>query len=147
MGSVFEPWQEELLATCRAGRLATVGDGGLPRLVPVCYARDGATFVIAIDEKPKRGTRLARLRDLERDPRAVLLIDLYDDDWRRLAWVRVEGEGGVVERGADRPQALAALRERYPQYRTMVLEERPLIVITPRRVAAWRWSGEDAPAP
>ena len=86
----------------------------------------GESLVIAIDEKPKAGLRLARLRNIERDPRVSLLADRYDEDWTQLAWVRVEGNAEILERGGADPAALAALRDRYPQYRDMDLEPRPL---------------------
>jgi PPOX class probable F420-dependent enzyme len=138
---VLEPWQIELLGECRVGRLGTIAAEGWPRLVPVCYALVDGAAVIAVDEKPKRGGRLARLRDIDRDPRVTLLVDRYDDDWARLAWVRIEGRAAVRQRGDERPDALEALRVRYAQYRSMGLEALPLIVVTPERVVGWRWGG------
>jgi PPOX class probable F420-dependent enzyme len=139
---VFERWQLELLEECRVARLGTIASDGRPRLVPVCYAVSGGTVVIAVDEKPKRGGRLARLRDIARDPRVTLLVDRYEDDWTRLAWVRIEGRATVLERGDEHPAALEALRARYPQYREMGLEALPLIALTPERVVSWRWGGD-----
>lgn len=137
----FEPWELELLAECRAGRLATIDADGLPNLVPVCYAFEGGHFAIAVDEKPKRRGELARVRNLQRDPRCVLLIDRYDDDWERLAWVRVSCTATVLAAGALAPALLRALRRRYPQYGAMALEGLPLLVLEPRRVRSWRWRG------
>ncbi|MCC7365750.1 MAG: TIGR03668 family PPOX class F420-dependent oxidoreductase [Dehalococcoidia bacterium] len=132
-----------LLASCRTGHLATVGAGGRPHLVPVCYAVVGGRIAIAVDEKPKRGGELARVRNIRRDARVTFLVDRYDDaDWSRLAWLRIEGDAAVVERGALEPAVLAALRDRYPQYRAMDLESRPLILVAPRRVVAWRAAPE-----
>jgi len=139
---VFERWQIALLEECRAARLATVAASGRPHLVPVCYALCDGRVVIPVDEKPKRGGRLARLRNVGRDPRVALLADRYVEDWRRLAWVRVDGDALVLERGDEWPAAIERLRERYPQYEAMALEALPLIVISPRRVAGWRWSDE-----
>jgi PPOX class probable F420-dependent enzyme len=109
--------------------------------VPVCYALVADELVIAIDEKPKSTTSLARLRNIERDPHVSLLFDRYDEDWTKLAWVGVEGDASVLPLGANRPAALQALRQRYPQYREMDLESRPLIIIRPQRVLGWRWEG------
>lgn len=139
---MFERWQMELLEECRVARLGTIASGGRPRLVPVCYAVVDGAVVMAVDEKPKRGGRLARLRDIARDPRATLLVDRYEDDWTRLAWVRIEGAAAVQERGEEHPAALEALRARYPQYGEMGLEALPLIVVTPERVVGWRWGGD-----
>lgn len=138
---MFEPWQLALLAECRVARLGTIAADGRPRLVPVCYAVAGDAVVMAVDEKPKRGGKLARLSDIERDPRVTLLVDRYEDDWARLAWVRIEGRATVMERGREHPAALEALRVRYPQYRAMGLEALPLIAVRPERVVGWRWTG------
>lgn len=138
---MIERWHLELLAECRVGRLGTIAPDGRPRLVPVCYARVDETVVIAVDEKPKRGGRLARLTDIERDARVTLLVDRYEDDWTRLAWVRIEGRAHVLERGGEHPAALEVLRGRYGQYGSMRLEALPLIEVTPERVVGWRWGG------
>lgn len=140
-GMDFEPWQVELLDISRVARLATVGPGGQPHIVPVVCARIGGRFAIAIDEKPKSTTRLARLRNIARDARVSLLFDRYDDDWSKLAWVRIDGVATVLERGDAWPDALAALRRRYPQQAAMDLESRPLIAITALQVRGWRAQG------
>lgn len=81
--------------------------------MPICFALDGDTLLTAVDEKPKQTRRLARLADIERDPRVEVLIDHYDDDWTRLWWVRLRGRARVVE-GDDR--ALELLTAKYPEY-------------------------------
>ncbi len=104
----------------------------------MCFALSEGAVVTPIDEKPKSGRPLGRLRNIAHDPRVCLLVDRWDEDWRSLAWVRVDGTAEVLSRGLERPAAIAALREKYPQYRSMALEERPLIVIAVERVRAWR---------
>jgi len=135
---MFEQWQMDLFDECRVARLGTVAKDGSPHLVPVCYAMVREHFVIAVDEKPKRGGRLARLQNIEQDSRVSLLIDRYEDDWERLRWVRIDGHASVRGRGDSWPEAIQALRERYPQYREMAIDALPMIVITPGRVSAWR---------
>jgi PPOX class probable F420-dependent enzyme len=134
----LEPWQRDLITGCRVARFATTPAQGAPALLPVCYAFLEERFFIPIDEKPKSGRPLARLRNIDRDPAVSLLIDRYDDDWSQLAWLRVEGIAVAVD-GGSFPHALAALRSRYYQYREMDLESRELIVIAPLRFTAWRW--------
>ena len=137
---MFEPWQLEFIDVLRVARLGTIARDGRPHLVPVCYAVVGGRFAIAIDEKPKRAGQLARISNIERDPRVTLLFDRYDDDWERLAWVRVEGRAKVLVAGSEWPEALDALRARYRQYAGMSLESLPLIAVTPERVVGWRWT-------
>lgn len=124
----------------RIGHLATVDSAGEPFVVPVCYAWDGDRFYTPIDEKPKRGSRpLKRVRNIEETAIASLVIDHYDDqDWSRLGWVLVRGAAAIIAPGnAEHSAALSLLRERYPQYRQMALESRPVIAVTPRLVTSW----------
>ncbi|MFN8506780.1 MAG: TIGR03668 family PPOX class F420-dependent oxidoreductase [Dehalococcoidia bacterium] len=135
----FEPEAAALLEECRVAHLATIAEDGRPRMVPVCFAAVDGRVVISHDQKPKRRGALARFRDIARDPRVTLLADRYDDDWTKLAWVRVEGTAAALMRGGEWPEALAALRGRYRQYQAMALEETALMVITPGRVTWWHW--------
>ena len=138
---MFEPWQEMLLRESRVAVLATIAANGEPQTVPVCFVLIGERIAISIDEKPKGDPHaIARLRNIARDPRVTLLVDHYDDnDWERLAWMRVHGRAEVFDSGGEWPGALESLRAKYPQYRAMALETLPLIRIEPVRVASWRW--------
>ncbi len=141
-----EPGQ--LLREARVARLATVGADGGPRLVPVCFALHEGRLYSVVDEKPKRvrPAELARLRHIKTEPRVCLLVDHYEEDWSRLWWVMVLGKGAVLEEGEEQAAALALLREKYPQYRRMALEGRPVIRITVERVRVWSASGP-SPSP
>ena len=136
---LFTPEQARFLMSHRVGRLATVSGAGQPHVVPVCYAFDGTLLYTPIDEKPKRvgAGELRRIRNLRENPQVSLVVDDYDEDWTKLAFVIVRGCAEIVERGGERSEALALLREKYPQYRAMALEDRPLLVIEPESVAAW----------
>ena len=128
----------------RIARLATIDERGRPHVVPVCFARDGSTVYIAIDEKPKQGdpSRLRRLRNIAANPHVQLLLDVYDDtDWSRLRFVQLRGTASDLRPGEQHAQALALLRARYPQYRTMALEDRPVIAIGIERVVEWQPNG------
>ena len=124
----------------RVARLATADENGSPHLVPVCYAFDGTRFYTPLDEKPKRvaGIQLRRVRNIEARHEASLLIDQYDDDWSRLGYVLVHGRADLLQPEDEAHRhAVALLRERYAQYRTMALEQYPVIVITPDSVTSW----------
>ena len=125
------------ILTQRVARLSTSDADGQPHAIPVCFAWHDDTFWIAIDEKPKRTMSLKRLRNIAENQRVALLFDRYADDWSSLAYVLVFGVAEVLPRGDAQPAALDELRERYPQYGDMGLEERPLIRISPERVVAW----------
>ena len=66
-----------------------------------------------------------------------LVIDRYDEDWRKLAYVLVFGKARILQSGMKHRSAVKLLRRKYRQYRTMAIEERPMIVITPKRIVNW----------
>ncbi|MEL0114438.1 MAG: TIGR03668 family PPOX class F420-dependent oxidoreductase [Rickettsiales bacterium] len=132
--------QRAFLETRRLGHLATADAGGMPHVVPVCYALHDETLYVALDEKPKRAAArsLKRVRNIEANPRAALVVDHYDDkDWSRLGWVMARGSAEIIEPGPEHAEALAALRRRYSQYRDMTLEENPIIALRIERVTGW----------
>ena len=124
----------------RVARLATSDTDGHPHIVPVCYAFDGERFYTPLDEKPKRVdvSELRRVRNIEARHEASLLIDQYDDDWSRLGYVLVHGRADLLSpQDPAHAHALVLLRERYFQYRSMELETRQVIAITPDHVTSW----------
>ena len=124
----------------RVARLATADVDGHPHIVPVCYAFDGTRFYIPLDEKPKKvdESKLRRVRNILARHEASLLIDQYDDDWSHLGYVLIHGHAGLLQpEDSLHAQALVLLRERYVQYRTMVLEKHSVIIITPDSVTSW----------
>jgi coenzyme F420-0:L-glutamate ligase / coenzyme F420-1:gamma-L-glutamate ligase len=137
--TTISPEQRAFLSAERVGRLATVDGEGRPHAVPVCYAELGGRLYTPIDEKPKAGDprSLRRVRNLLANPSVCLVVDRYDEDWTRLAWLQVRGTAALVEDAEEQARALAALRARYPQYRAMALEALPLIRITPTRLVGW----------
>lgn len=138
------PDARAILARHRVGHFATADAEGAPHVVPLCYALDGDTLYFVVDAKPKRraGTALQRMRNLAANPAVALVVDEYDEDWTKLAYVLVRGRAAVVSDPAEARRALAALRDKYPQYRAMALEgpDHPVVRITPERVHVWRAS-------
>jgi PPOX class probable F420-dependent enzyme len=124
------------VARARVATLATIGPDGRPQLVPMVFAYDGATVYAAVDHKPKRTRELARLANIERDPRVTLLVHHYDEDWSALWWVRLEGTARVVREGAELAEALRALEAKYPQYREATIEG-PAIVAAVTEATGW----------
>jgi PPOX class probable F420-dependent enzyme len=126
-----------LLDAAPVATLATVAPDGRPHLVPIVFARSGGVLWSPIDGKPKRGgAQLARLRNVAHEPRVALLVEHYDADWRALWWIRVDGRASLVRGDAA---AEAALRAKYPQYRTVPLYagEPLLLRIEPIRTTGW----------
>jgi PPOX class probable F420-dependent enzyme len=134
--SLSEAEREHLLDSWPVARLATVAASGRPQLVPIVFARAGGALWSPIDGKLKTGGGLARVRNIERDPRVALLLDHYADDWQQLWWLRVDGRASLC--GGD-AGAEAALRAKYPQYRDVPLfaGEPRLLRIDPERILTW----------
>jgi coenzyme F420-0:L-glutamate ligase / coenzyme F420-1:gamma-L-glutamate ligase len=138
--------ERAFVASARAATLATIAPDGMPRLVPVCFvlAPDRPDRLYTpIDDKPKVGydpRALARIRDISADPAVALLVERWSEDWSELGWVRLAGAAEIVEPAAEPGEhaaALAALRDKYPQYATHRLEERPVIRIDVTGSRSW----------
>jgi PPOX class probable F420-dependent enzyme len=137
-------WAAALLGDGRVGRLATADRSGRPLALPVCYVFDGEACWIPVDAKPKRHPErpLRRVRNVIENPRGALVVDHWDEDWRRLAWVSVEGPAEIRDTGPERAAAVRALLEKYPQYGSLggAVAIGPVIRIGAERVRAWRWT-------
>lgn len=121
------------------GRLAYLDDEERPRVLPVTYALSAGSVWSAIDEKRKRGPEPARVRYLLRRPQAALCVDVYSDDWNRLAWVQILGRVEVVP-APEAPEAMAALAAKYAPYRERQ-PPGPLLRLAVQRALSWRAAG------
>jgi PPOX class probable F420-dependent enzyme len=131
-------------ATAPVARLATIDSAGGPHIVPMVFAVAGDTIYSAVDDKPKRTRRLRRLDNVAANPSVAVLADHYDEDWRRLWWVRAEGAARVLD--AEEPEgrdAIALLAERYPQYREQP-PAGPVLAIDVERWSGWQATGPSA---
>ena len=126
-----------LIRSARTAHLATSDKSGQPHVVPICFAFDGRCFYSSIDQKPKRTIRLKRLRNIEANPSVALIIDHYDEDWSKLVYVLVFGRARILSTGVRHRMAIRVLRRKYPQYRSMDIEGRPVICIEPRNIRWW----------
>ena len=111
------------LEAARVGRLASVSEGPAPHIVPCCFAVIADLVYSAVDAKPKSTSELRRLANLRARPASALLVD---------------GRARVIEAGPERGAALAALEEKYEQYRA---EPPPgaVVAITIERWQAWSY--------
>lgn len=129
-------WAQALVHETRVAHLGLLDESGHPRVQPITFARVGPSLFFAIDDKPKRRTP-ARIARLQRDPRATVTIDRYDDDWSRLAWVQVLATATIH---VAHDEAMAVLRSRYATYAQQA-PPGPLVELSPLRILCWRASG------
>jgi PPOX class probable F420-dependent enzyme len=135
----FTEEQARLLTEARIGHMSTADGHGAPHVIPVCYAFDGQAIYSVLDQKPKRTAlvRLKRVRNIQSNPRAALVVDHYAEDWRCLWYVLVHGDALVLEAGQDQAVAVRMLRQKYRQYQEMDIDRNPVIKIIPHRVISW----------
>jgi PPOX class probable F420-dependent enzyme len=123
----------------RVARVGTADGQGQVHLVPV-------TFVLAEDvwySPTDNGERMAkRLRNLTDDPRVSILIDVYDEDWSKVWWVRLRGTGRVVRDSPERAHAWRLLRAKYPQFADAPSDEGagPVMAVDVKHWAGWSYS-------
>ncbi len=133
----------ERVRAARVGVLGTIRPDGAPHQVPFVYAAVDRVLVSAVDSKPKSGRRLARLVNIEAEPRVSVLVQRYDDDWSALWWVRVDGRAVV---STDVPSARRrALESKYPPYAGHELG--PFVLIEVERLSGWEASGDRGSGP
>ena len=133
-------WARELVARARVARLAYLDGDDRPRVLPVTFAVQGGAVWIAIDdEKPKRRAEPARVEYLRRRPEASLVVDEYDDDWSKLAWVQLLGRVEVIP-VEEAPAAMEELAARYSQYARRP-PPGPLLRLAVERALHWRAAG------
>jgi len=142
---LLDPRELAFLVAARRAILATIGARGRPRPVPICFIVDAADaarirVLTPLDDKPKTTDdprTLARVRDIQARPAVSLLVERWDEDWSRLGWLRLDGQGTLLEPDDLPPDAVARFREKYPQYATHALESSPMIAIDIERATSW----------
>ena len=130
--------ERRFVETRRVAHLATADARAVPHVVPVCFGLEGDTLYITIDQKPKRpGGRLKRLSNIAANPRAAVVFDRYDEDWRRLAWVMLHGRAEILNEGREHDRSQALLQARYAQLAAMDIANLPVIALRIDRAASW----------
>lgn len=142
MGIDIDADTREFINTHRVARFATAGDDLQPAVIPFCYVFEDEHIYSPIDEKPKSvgPSALKRVQNIEQNPRVALVIDDYSEDWSKLVYVLVIGTAETLspdDDATEHARAVELLRQKYPQYRSMRIDERPMIKITPVRIKRW----------
>ena len=141
--------KSRFLESARVGHLATADGRGRPYVVPVVFVLNGARVYTPIDGKPKGDARnLRRIRNIRDNPNVAFLVDRYDEEWTRLAFVHIRGTASILSAesdasdraaGGEYPTVEGLLREKYPQYRSISLggPDGLMIRINPESCTAW----------
>ena len=136
---------EAFIQSHSVARLATASINGIPAVIPICYAHRHRVLYSALDQKPKSVpvTELKRVRNILSNPHVSIVIDDYCDDWSRLAQVTINGLAELMyppesSSSEEHMKAVAMLKEKYQQYRSMAIEANPVIKITIINARLWR---------
>jgi PPOX class probable F420-dependent enzyme len=139
----LDPASRALLESARVAHLATADQYSRPHAVPIVFVMLDGNLYFALDRKPKREDdwhMLRRVRNIETNGRVSIVVDHYEDDWSKLAWVLLEGVATIIETGAERDGAARALAGKYMQYAGAALDGRPVVRVVVERTVRWRAS-------
>jgi PPOX class probable F420-dependent enzyme len=137
----------ELLTAGRVAHLATADQYARPHVVPIVFVWREPVLYMPLDRKPKRDDdwhALRRVRNIETNGRVAIVVDRYDEDWLRLAWVLLEGVATILESGDERDAASRLLLEKYAQYERLTLDGRPIVRVEIEHQAEW---SSETPSP
>ena len=123
-------------ASVPVARLGTADALGRPHVVVVTFAVEGDTVYTAVDQKPKSGANLKRLRNVGENPQVTMLADQYSDDWDTLWWVRADGRAVILTGQRQMAEPLRLLADRYWQYQKAP-PTGPVLAVTVERWSGW----------
>jgi PPOX class probable F420-dependent enzyme len=123
-------------ATVPVVRLATADARARPHVVVMTFVVQGDMIYSAVDQKPKSGTYLKRLRNVAENPQVAILADEYSDDWDALWWARADGHAEVLSDQRQMAGPLRLLAGRYRQYREAP-PAGPVLAVTVERWSGW----------
>lgn len=135
-----------LIETIRVATLGTLRAEGSPHLVPCVFSAADPLIYIPVDTKPKRTRELTRVRNIEADPRVVILVHNWAEDWSRLWWVRLDGHARVLRGHGEMEKPRRLLVTRYTQY-TDAAQLGPVIAVEVQSWTGWEASDGGWPDP
>jgi len=129
-----------LISRAKVARLATVDQKLYPYVVPVVFVFHENSFFIPLDEKTKtvNPKNLKRVKNIEKNPNVTLLIDKYQNDWKKLFFLMIYGKAKVIDEknGKIMDKIHKLLVSKYPQYKKIGIGN-SCIKIEPTKVRFW----------
>jgi len=130
-----------LIKKAKVARLATVDQKSHPYVVPVVFVFHKNSFFIPLDDKTKTVNvrKLKRVKNIEKNPNVTLLIDEYQNDWKKLFFLMIHGKATVIDgknsKIMDKVHKL--LISKYPQYKKIGVGN-SCIKINTTKVIFWK---------
>ena len=132
-----------LIKGTKVARLATLDQKSNPYVVPVVFVFYENSFFIPLDEKTKtvNPRKLKRVKNIEKNPNVTLLIDRYQNDWKKLFFLMIHGKATLIDEKNSklRDKIHKLLISKYPQYKKIGIGN-SCIRIKPQRMIHWRYS-------
>jgi len=131
-----------LIKEAKVARLATVDQKSHPYVVPVVFVFYENSFFIPLDEKAKtvNSRNLKRVKNIEKNANVTLLIDKYQNDWKKLFFLMIHGKAKVIDGNSKLIDKIHKLLiSKYPQYKKIGIGD-SCIRINPQRITHWRYS-------
>jgi PPOX class probable F420-dependent enzyme len=128
-----------LISRAKVARLATVDQKLYPYVVPVVFVFHENSFFIPLDEKTKtvNPRKLKRVKNIEKNPNVTLLIDRYQNDWKKLFFLMIQGKAKVIDGNNKLMDKIHKLLvSKYPQYKKIGIGN-SCIKIEPTKVRFW----------
>lgn len=143
---INDTFVKTIIDKARVARLATVDSECKPHLIPVVFVFDNYSYFIPIDEKTKRSRpeKLKRARNIQQNSNVTLLIDDYNENWRKLYFIMIQGKASII--GGKKleqnellllEKAHKLLSDKYLQYQKIGIGEY-VIMIIPQKVITWK---------
>jgi len=129
-----------LIKGAKVARLATVDQKSYPYVVPVVFVFHENSFFIPLDYKTKtvNPKNLKRVKNIQKNPNVALLIDKYQNNWKKLFFLMIHGKATVIDEKnrtlMDKIHKL--LISKYPQYKKIGIGN-SCIKINPTKVTFW----------
>ena len=95
---INDTFVKTIIDKARVARLATVDSECKPHLIPVVFVFDNYSYFIPIDEKTKRSRpeKLKRAKNIQQNSNVTLLIDDYNENWRKLYFIMIQGKASII---------------------------------------------------
>jgi PPOX class probable F420-dependent enzyme len=143
---INDTFVKTIIDKARVARLATVDSECKPHLIPVVFVFDNYNYFIPIDEKTKRSRpeKLKRAKNIQQNSNVTLLIDDYNENWRKLYFIMIQGKASII--GGKKleqnellllEKAHKLLSDKYLQYQKIGIGEY-VIMIIPQNVITWK---------
>ncbi len=145
-----------IINRARVARLSTIDyKKQIPHIVPVVFAFDGHHYFIPLDDKRKKETveKLKRVRNIQHNPNAALLIDEYNEDWSKLVFVMIQGKAYLIGEGDEEEierthkyndddvpsvkKGHRLLYQKYTQYQKIGIGKY-CIIVKPQKIIFWK---------